>query len=621
MKKIIATIIMITMLSSAVLAQINVFVRVQDDIYAGEKFRMEVVAENSKSAPELEIGQLSGFNPDFLGSSTGSSSSKIIINGRVIEDKSEYVSSWSLNVPSAGSYTIPGLTVAIDGKDYKTQPVQIEVKKPESTDTIGLEVKLSARECYVGQPVALMVKWYVPLNVLADYTFNMPDIMDESMFRTGNLEAPDNGGKVQPIENTSLGTIIASITAGDYKGKRVNIVEFNKYIIPRQAGEIEIDPISVTCILETGSSSGRRNSPFNDPFFDRHFRQPTYGRFQATAESLKLNVRPLPESGKPEGYYGLVGMKYFIRAELVSPPSEISVGTPLTLKIVVSGNGNLLDDVKMPDLSFMSGDFKIPPDQASPQQTQDGLEFTQTIRPLRSSADGLVEVPAITLPYFNYQYREYQEAKTEPIAIEVQAARIIEQADASGSAAVSDLSTELIQTEQKIAANHYGGEVLHDRSFVIGKELLSWWSLAGTAGPLVLVVISAYVSLAGVKTPEKMRARKCAGASGKAIKGLASLPERGSDKCAVALHDIVCEYIADKFGLVAQSLTASDCREVLSKAGVSQEHISSLCAILEHAEHSRYAGGAGGAGNLPEKKAVTALVKSIESQLKGKVAR
>ncbi|MBN2843362.1 MAG: hypothetical protein JXM68_09745, partial [Sedimentisphaerales bacterium] len=116
-------------------------------------------------------------------------------------------------------------------------------------------------------------------------------------------------------------------------------------------------------------------------------------------------------------------------------------------------------------------------------------------------------------------------------------------------------------------------------------------------------------------------ARKCAGASGKAIKGLASLPERGSDKCAVALHDIVCEYIADKFGLVAQSLTASDCREVLSKAGVSQEHISSLCAILEHAEHSRYAGGAGGAGNLPEKKAVTALVKSIESQLKGKVAR
>lgn len=611
----IAVILIILALTSAVGAQVSVSVRVADEIYVGEAFQMDVSAENGKSAPQVDAGELAGFNPNFLNSSVGSSSSTIIINGRVVQDKSEFVSSWSLKVDKAGDYTIPALTVTVDGRQYKTQPVSFKAISPESSDLVGLEAKLSTDECYLGQPVAMAVKWYVPGRAMAGYDFDIPALVDTSMFHTGNLEAPQNGGQVQQVENKELGNMEASVTVGEYKGRQTNIIEFNKYIIPQKTGELVIDPISVICKLQTGTTSSRSNSPFDDPFFQ--MRQPTYSRFQASAQPLKLNVKPLPQDGKPAGFYGLVATKMFIRAELVSPPAEISVGTPLTLKITIYGNGNLLEGVKMPDLSFLTGDFKLPPDQASPERTEEGLVFTQTVRPMRSSEEGLVEMPSITLPYFNYQAKEYQVAKTEPIAIKVQGARIIEQADATTAVNDQPVGSELTRARPQIAANHYGDEVLVGRAFSLRDELLNVWSLAAISCPSVLVLVSLYISLAGVKDPAKMQARIASAALSRAVKLAGGLPDTSNEKYSAMLTEILRGYIADKFSLTAQSLTADDCREKLVATGVSAANVERFCGIVEYGEHSRYAGSFKLTVVVPDKKEVIALLRAVDGEVKG----
>ena len=53
-----------------------------------------------------------------------------------------------------------------------------------------------------------------------------------------------------------------------------------------------------------------------------------------SSQPLKLTVLPLPEEGKPSGFYGLVG-QYTISAS--ATPTKVNVGDPITLTVKVGG--------------------------------------------------------------------------------------------------------------------------------------------------------------------------------------------------------------------------------------------------------------------------------------------
>ena len=599
-------ILVLTMLGTVVLGQVKVYVRTQQEIYAGEPFRMDVVAENSKAAPEVNPSELKGFNPSFLNSSMGSSSSKIIINGKVIEDKSEYVSSWQLSVDDAGQYTIPALSVTVDGSKYKTDPVSISVTTPETSDLIGLEAEISSTECYVGQPLAFNIKWYVSSS-LAGYNFNIPDIMDESKFSSGNL-TPNTSSKLQQIDNTSLGTLIVSQTPVTYKDNRSNLIEFSKYLVPRQTGKININPISVTCKLETTSSYGGRRGFFDDPF-----RQRSYSRYQAAAEPITLNVKPLPAENKPDGFYGLVGRKFFIMTELMNAPDNISVGTPLTIKMTISGNGNILEDVKMPDMSEIANSFKIPSDFATPETTEDGIIFTQTIRPLKSSSDGLTEIPSIKVPYFNYTTEKYEIAESKTIPINIDGARRILEADAVNTVTSQPAqATELNKIEHKIAANHYGNQLLVNTKYSVEDSVKSIGGIAALGGPVMMIVLAGMA--AGSKDPEKQKAKRAGKALCKATAAISGA-NKSAENYTVLITDGMRDYIGDKFAAQAQSLTGQDCYEKLTASGIDEEKARRFKQIVELGEHSRYAGSFA-AGAMPEKTEIVSLLKAVDKEIR-----
>ena len=616
------TIYFILLLCSFAAAQVKVYIKLPGEIYVNETFNMNVVAENSKSAPEVDVSELSEFNPSFLGASTGSSSSRIVINGKVIEDKTEFVSKWNLTVNKEGTYTLGPLNVTVDGKNMKTDPVQFVVRKPDTTDELGIEASLSSTECYVGQPVQLSVKWYIPPN-LSSFDFSIPTIMDESLFSVGNLQPPGNGGDSQEINNTSIGNLVASVTRGQYQNKPCRVVSFNKYLVPKQTGDIEISPISVNCQLVYRSTNNdnnrRRGGFFDDPFFDSPFNSnKTYKRFQANASPLNLKVKPLPEQGKPNGFYGLVGTSYFISSELVNAPVTITVGTPLTLKITVSGNNGFLDDVKMPDLSFMSDRFKIPTDFSSPEREKGSLIFTQTIRPTKSTENGLVEIPPIPLHFFNYQLGKYATEQSDPIPIQVEGARKIVEADVRSVVTTEpDQSggTELEKIEHRIAANHFGDEILVNTTFSVADCFRSFRWLIAMGLPTVILLLTIISAAAGNKDPEKIAAKQAGKAYGKAAGGLAKLNESNAESYLEGLNNVLRQYIADKFKHNAQSLTGQDCKDLLVNAGVSSDYAERYKSVVELFEHSRYAGAAS-AGNVPGKQEVLELIKSVNKEIK-----
>ena len=602
MNNIKTTISITLLLCTLAVAQVKVFVRVDSDIYEGDRFNMQIVCENGNSYPIADSSQFSEYNPISAGNSMNSSTATDS-SGRLVQ-KREITSSWVLTAGRAGTYTIKALDISVGGKKYKTEPVSFVVKKADIAEDGKFLVTPSSEEFYVGQPIALAFKWYLPNSQIRGLEFDIPGIADQSKFHMGPLNPPTNGGDVQKINTVNFGEITGTITKGVRDGLACPVLSFSQYLIALNPGAYEISPITVKC--EVPSSS--RGSGL--------FRMQEYKPFREGGKPIKLKVKPLPEEGKPNDYYGLVGSSFFISTELVNAPEAVTVGTPLTLKVTIAGNNGFLDDVTMPDLAFISDRFKVPADYSAPEREKGSVVFTQTIRPTKSTDEGLAEIPPIALSYFNYQQGKYITEKSEPIPIQVESARKIVEADVRSGVNFEPSQaggTELEKQEHQIAANHFGDELLVNTTFSIEDCFRSagWLTAMGLPTLLLLLVIAA--AAFGNKDPEKLALKQAGKAFGRANSGLAKLNEAEVDSYLAGLNDVLRQYIADKLKHKAQSLTGQDCLELLTKAGVSEENAERFKTVVELFEHSRYAGTS--ATSLPAKRDVLELLKAVNKEM------
>jgi hypothetical protein len=125
-----------------------------------------------------------------------------------------------------------------------------------------------------------------------------------------------------------------------------------------------------------------------------------------------IDVEPLPAAGQPADYRGAVG-RFDVRTSLT--PGSGTVSAPMTLTIEVSGPGNL-DRVSLDGLPA-SADWKTYPPSA--KLTEQGSKvFEQAIVPQRS---GHLQVPALTLSFFDPDQKQYRTRASTPIAVEVAA--------------------------------------------------------------------------------------------------------------------------------------------------------------------------------------------------------
>ncbi len=78
----------------------------------------------------------------------------------------------------------------------------------------------------------------------------------------------------------------------------------------------------------------------------------------AVAKALLVNIKDVPEEGRPENYIGAIG-RFQFDADLA--PRKAKTGDPMTLTLTLSGQGTL-DSITAPDLSNIpqiADNFKI----------------------------------------------------------------------------------------------------------------------------------------------------------------------------------------------------------------------------------------------------------------------
>ena len=526
------------------LAQVQVYAQVdaQTTIYPGTRFTYSVVVNGSK--PErIDITPLAQFRPQR----TGSGSSIQMDGGRTVVIYSE---NYAITAETTGTMMLPGVTVVVDGKTYKTNAVEVTVAKPGTTDRLDLEVTVSERKCYVGQPIVLTIKWIVKAVQPKDAAFNIP------VFKSEDFYLEDVSASTQAFAKTQVAIhgvpVVVSENRHRIKGMDTAIISFEKVLIPKRPGRITLDPVTVSASIATGRV--RTNEIFNPV-------RMKYERFSVASDPIELEVLALPQAEKPAAFYGLVG-RYTIEA--AATPTQISVGDPITLTVRVGGNP-YLKPVQWPDLeAALGGNFKIPTEKASPVEEKGQKVFTQTIR---ANSDTVTEVPAIPLAFFDSQTGRYTVASTEPIPLEVAPTKVLTNADVEGTGGGDAAVGRAVQAlREGFSANYYGPEVLVNQSFspisaLVRPGYAVLWSI-----PLLGFVGSVVFKLATTRSPEAVARKRRRGAHAAALhrlKAVASAPaEQRHDLLAAALKG----YLGDRFCRTAGSLTADDCRDVVATA-------------------------------------------------------
>lgn len=551
----------------AVSAEVKISASVENTgIYIGQSFAYKIIFEGVSQPGEVDMGPLEKFNPK----SGGTSSSTQIINGRTSQ-KVELT--YYLSSNETGPILLPGVTVTYDGKKYTTEPVSINVLKPDSTDKMLLNVTLSDEKCYVGQPVIMTLEWIILADV-KNASFNVP-IFSSDDFYFEDITSDSSSGGLQGAHVINGIEVLLKEERKTYKDTDAAIISFQKVLIPKKAGKIELPPSSVSAAVAVGVTR-RRDFWGNDQY--------QYQQFMVSSDGLTLEVLPLPAEEKPAEFYGLSG-GYNISAS--ATPTTVSVGDPITLTIKVGGNP-FLKPVKWPDLEAidaLKNNFKIP-DQRSSATIEKGYKvFTQTIR---ANNDKVTEIPPIPLAFFDPDSGKYKVAMTKAIKLDVAPTKMLTGDDVEGLT-FSPINKQVEAIKKGLSANYEGLGVLKNQHFSLASAAFSPMYFITWFLPLLALVASFSFKVATHTNPEKAAAKRRQSAAGKAISQLKKIDYSDNQQKYELAAMAMTGFIGDRFDKVAGSLTSDDCGRIIAEKIDEAKIAEKFESILSDCQAWRYA--------------------------------
>ena len=310
--------------------------------------------------------------------------------------------SYILQPNRKGVLTIKPAMIEYDENILKSAPVKVTVtdailvpKDPNSPDYVAgegvhLVAEISDSNPYVNEPLTVVYKLYF------DPRFVIRNVKE--------LKNPKyNGFWSQYIDIQKL-----EVVDGTYNGQDYAMVVWRKVILyPLESGNKPIEPLSIN--LEIQVPSGRRNI-----FGQQSYQMTTK---TVTAGSKIINVKPLPENGKPADFTGAVGNFSF---KVKPSKTKLKTGESLDLEIAVSGNGNLklfdLPKTKFPS-AFEVFDPQHKEEVKTPLSGMNGkISDTYTIVP---QFKGKYTIQPITFSYFDLGSKTYKTITSEEITIDV----------------------------------------------------------------------------------------------------------------------------------------------------------------------------------------------------------
>lgn len=577
-------------------------------VAVGEQFRLTYKV-NTDDVEGFRAGNIPAELEVLMGPSTSHQSSFQMINGHTSSSTS-VTYTYILCATANGTFTIPPARATIGGKQVSSNAIRIKVsgqaqgnggshqqRQPAGVRSAGtpisgsdLFIKVSANKSRVHEqePVLLTYKVYT-LVELTSLNGKMPDLKS---FYSQEIPLPQQ--KKFTVENVN--------------GRPYRTVTWSQYVMfPQMTGKLDIPPITFEGVVV---QANRDVDPF-EAFFNGGSGYVEVNK-KIQAPGLSIQVDPLPE--RPANFSGGVG-QFSIKAEL--DKTEVKANDPVTLRITVSGAGNM-KLLKEPVVNFPQDFDKYDAKQNDKTKlTSNGLEGSVTYEFLAVPRhQGTYEIPPVEFVYYDTRDNAYKTLKTEALKLNV--------AKGSGNAQNSSYNSQqdIEQLNKDIHFIKTGDTTQHQQGDYFFGSTGYWVALA----LLVLTFITLFVVFRQRAIDNanisKMRGKKANKVAVKRLKLADKLMKQGK---ASAFYDEVLRalwgYVGDKLNMPVEQLSRENISQQLSARNVDEATIAQFIGALDECEFERYAPG-DAKGNMGKtyEAAMGAIIK-IEDVMKKKHTR
>jgi hypothetical protein len=584
-KKLLASITTYLLLGILLSAQDEVFTASAPAVVrAGDQFQYMI--EGSERG-DVRIPSMDDF--ELLGGPYSSfSSHSNWVNGKMTQ-KTLVSYTYVFRAISEGNYVIPASTVKVGRKEYQTNEVELVVNAAGSgvpsgasgtrgqevsedgsvssseNDPVFLRVLPSKNEVYVGEQFVSGLKVYTRVNTRPGSSAS--DLPYEGFYKK-SLD-PDANAQQQEINEQAYITQVIQ----------------RHILIPQKTGDLTIAPYESDWMVQQRVERQRSNNPidafFDDPFFNSVQEVPV----TLSTLPVTIHVKPLPP-GAPVGFTGAVG-DFNMNAELSS--GEISVNEALSLKITISGSGNLPllgePEVNLPpdhDLYDVSRSLNI---STSGMRISGSVTFEY---PIIARHAGRFRIAPVQFAWFDPKTASYKTALTEEFNFIVEKG---ENGDASEGVyvpgvvheSVRDLGTDIRDISRLTPV------FTSVKGSLFGK---SWYRWLYPIALLLSLMLIGLISLVARRNADLtlVRNRK----AGKSARVRLKKAERfrksaEPDKFYEEIGKAIWGYLSHKLNIETSDLSREVIIEQLELRQVPEEQKSELLRILEESEFSRFA--------------------------------
>lgn len=583
-----------------VLAQ-HIKVSAPTHVATGENFRVSYVV-NTQDVEDFRLGNVPSGLEVIAGPYTSQQSSYQWVNGHA-SSSSTLTITYTLYAAKAGRYTIPEAKANIRGKWVAAAETHVTVTgqasnsgsaprmhqdaEPQhmksagskiSGDDLFIRVSANKRRVHEQEPVLLTYKVYTLVD-LTQLEGKMPDLTG---FHTQEVPLPQQ--KSFHVERVG--------------GKSYRCVTWSQYVMyPQMTGNLKIPSIT---FRGTVVQQNRTVDPI-EAFFNGGSGYIEV-RKNIVAPGVNIQVDPLPS--KPANFSGGVG-KFNITAQI--DKTTLKAGTPLSIRVVVGGNGNL-KLIKQPVVGFPKDfdkyDAKVTDKtKLTPRGVEGNMIYDFLAVPRN---EGKYVIPAIEFVYYDTQLNQYRTLRTQSFSV------VVEKGDGKNSSA--SFSDNRDKDIHPIMEGDSSQHVVGD--FFFGSP--SYW--VGLLIPLLTFVFLLVVfRQRAIDNADivKMRGKKANKVATKRLRRANLLMLKGKqgefyDEVLRALWG----YVGDKLNMPVEQLSRENIADNLSRYHVNDETISKFLGALDECEYERYAPG-DPAGNMSKtfESAMTAIME-IENVMK-----
>lgn len=550
-----------------------------DAVAVGDQFRLSYTI-TTKKVRDFQAPSMKGFDV-LMGPSRSEQSSVQSINGKTTST-SRITFTYILMANAEGEYTIPGASITADGNQMISNSVNIKVLPRDNAASSqgGGNVSANGRGKAIANNDLFITATVNKTNVYEQeaflLTYKIYTAVDLRMFE--NVKLPDFKGfhsqEVELPNNRRWGL-------EHYKGRNYQTTIYRQFVLfPQQSGKLTIEPArfdaSIAQMLEV-----------DDPFEAFFNGGNNYVEIKKTLMTprLEINVKPLP-TGKPANFSGGVG-----EFELSSSVSTTQVKTndAVTLKIVISGTGNLklLSD---PTIEFPA-DFEVydPKVDNKSRLTNEGLSGSKVIEYLViPRTAGIYKIPSVKFSYFDIKSRSYKTLSTEEYTINV------DKGEGNAQQVISNFTNkeDLKVLNEDIRFIKQGNVKLTKKGeFFYGTT--NYWMFYIIPAFIFIVFFVIYRKrIAANSNIAHMRTKK---ANKVAVKRLKLAGKLLSENKKNEFYDEVLKalwgYISDKLNIPLSRLSKDNVEEELQNYGVKEELIQEFIAALNNCEFARFAPG------------------------------